>query len=55
MVGTYFVEVIWKAGTITEKNSYADVVYEKRATYRLSNGEEVIEFKTFLDNSLFLE
>ena len=55
MVGTYFVEVIWKAGTITEKDSYADVVYEKRATYRLSNGEDEINSKKYWEKSLFLK
>ena len=35
--------------------TYADVVSAGRATYRLSNGEDEINSKKYLEKSLFLK
>ena len=35
--------------------TYAGVVSTRRATYQLLNGDEAINFKLFLENSLFLD
>ena len=40
---------------VKDVSTYADVVYEMRATDRLSKEEEGIKFKNFLENSLFLK